>query len=95
MHGAGETSADYLATPPFLSETAGKPNVIISLDTSGSMKIPAYGQSGVKWDRDLHTNFDSTYNYYGYFDPTKYYSYDTHPQKRFFIEDPAGNEDPR
>ena len=82
----GETPGTYVSTPPFLAASASKPNVIIALDTSGSMKIPAYGQSGVNWQNGLHNNFDPTFTYYGFFDPQKYYVYDTDPAKLFFVE---------
>ncbi|MCP4406918.1 MAG: hypothetical protein GY807_04005 [Gammaproteobacteria bacterium] len=89
VYAAGETSADYIAIPPFIAQTTDRPNVIISLDTSGSMKIPAYGQIGKSWSSDVHDNFDPSTVYYGYFDPTKYYVYDDDPAKLFFIEDPV------
>ena len=89
LYGAGETSGDYIAIPPFIAQTTDKPNVIINLDTSGSMKQPAYGQPGKKWSRDLHDNFDPAATYYGYFEPKKFYVYDTDPAKLFFTEDPV------
>ena len=89
LHAAGESSADYIAIPPFIAQSTDKPNVIISLDTSGSMKIPAYGQPSKKWDKDLHDNFDPTATYYGYFEPNKFYIYDANPAKLFFVEDPV------
>lgn len=63
------TTGDYLAIPPFLTENNGKPNVIISLDISGSMKAVAYRDTGAgNWKTGLHDDFDSTVSYFGYFD---------------------------
>lgn len=81
------TSGSYIAIPPFIAQSTDKPNVIVSLDTSGSMKIPAYDQPGKKWNTDIHDNFDPTARYYGYFDTEKYYVYDPDPAKLFFVED--------
>lgn len=85
-YATGETSGTYVSIPPFLAASANKPNVIISLDTSGSMKIPAYAQGGVNWKNGLHNNFDPTFTYYGFFDPAKFYKYDADPAKLFFVE---------
>ena len=89
IHAAGETPGSYVSIPPFIAQSTDKPNVIISLDTSGSMKVPAYRQLGKKWDQDVHDNFDPAHVYYGYFDPNKFYLYDTNSAKQFFVEDPS------
>ncbi|NTW57882.1 MAG: hypothetical protein HGA43_01790 [Nitrospirae bacterium] len=59
----------YCLTPPFVSQNI-SPNVLIMLDSSGSMNCLAYQSSYVP------AQFVSG-NYYGYFDPTKNYRYDT------------------
>ncbi len=65
---------DYSSMPPFLA-TEIPPNVLIMLDNSGSMKVPLYN-SGYRCN-SVGTDFDSTRTYYGMFDSTKTYTYDT------------------
>lgn len=60
---------NYCSAPPFLNMQA-PPNVMMMLDNSGSMAWNAF-QTVYK-----PTQFLSGY-YYGYFDPTKMYKYDT------------------
>lgn len=78
------TMNDYCISPPFTS-TSVKPNVLINMDFSGSMQFPAY----LPCNFDGYNNYvalcrssslpdykyDSTKDYYGYFDNTKYYKY--------------------
>ncbi len=59
--------SSYCAYPPFLTSTI-KPNVVIMLDNSGSMKEPMYEQNG--------KNFNPDKKYYGIFDSDKTYKYD-------------------
>jgi hypothetical protein len=59
----------YWQDPPFLS-TKVPPNVLIVLDNSGSMNGQAYVT------KYLPTQFASGH-YYGYFDPTKMYKYES------------------
>lgn len=72
-------SAEECSIPPFVGAGV-KPNVVIMLDNSGSMKSPMY------WDPDLsnwrckygvHDDFDPQKTYYGMFNPKKNYSYDS------------------
>ncbi|MCP4605806.1 MAG: hypothetical protein GY847_35680 [Proteobacteria bacterium] len=66
--------SDYTKTPPFISYAV-KPNVIVALDMSGSMKKPAYGDIG-RWRHVIHDDFDPAKHYYGYFDSAADYVYD-------------------
>ncbi|HUJ19493.1 MAG TPA: PilC/PilY family type IV pilus protein [Nitrospirota bacterium] len=62
--------SDYCSVPPFLSSSQASPNVMIMLDDSGSMNDhPFTGTFNPK-------QFLSGY-YFGYFDPTKMYKYDS------------------
>jgi len=80
-------SLDYYAKPPFSGQDI-KPNVIVAMDISGSMKLPAYSQKNVNWSRGLHTNFDKTKSYFGYFNKDIDYIYDV--SKGFFRAPIAG-----
>ncbi len=62
--------ADYTAYPPFIGNIV-EPNVLILLDNSGSMFYFAYDFNG----SDVSEGFTPTTNYYGYFDPDKWYEY--------------------
>ncbi len=62
---AGMTS--YCQSPPFIS-TAAAPNVLLMIDTSGSMGWMAYSYNG--------TAYDPNKLYEGYFDPTQNYTPD-------------------
>lgn len=85
----------YCSVPPYV-EIASKPNIIIVMDYSGSMQLPAHFSCG--WDSfggtrvaacdDTNTdyetkNYDQTDSngnyiwYYGYFNPRKYYRYNS------------------
>lgn len=87
---AGNSLADYTAYPPFLTAQT-PPNVIIALDVSGSMKLPAYTEAGIDWRTGVQTNFSPHDEYFGYFDQDSRYGYDT--QKQFFFADSAGQWD--
>ena len=80
---APPTLADYTAYPPFVSTTV-EPNVLILLDNSGSMNSQAYDSDGNPYNID--TSFDPSQSYYGYFDPSARYSY----QSNRFEIDPLG-----
>ncbi|HEB93934.1 MAG TPA: hypothetical protein ENI94_10825 [Gammaproteobacteria bacterium] len=89
---APPTTADYQAVPPFVAENSGKPNVIIALDISGSMKAVAYRDTGAgNWRNGLHDDFKPATPYFGYFDSTKKYRYDA--SLGFFVEDANGDWD--
>lgn len=72
-----QNMADYCAVPPYIS-TAITPNVLLIFDNSGSMMRLAYP-----------AEFESSRLYYGYFDPTKRYSYSTQAGGHFY-EDSNG-----
>ena len=71
-----QSMADYTAVPPFVSENAVPPNVLLLLDNSGSMNRAAY-----------RTAFNPTKVYFGLFDPLECYSYGTNK----FQPDPGAN----
>lgn len=60
------SQAEYNAMPPFLTTTKILPNVMFMMDNSGSMKNTL-----------AESEFDATKTYYGMFDGTKNYKYDT------------------
>ena len=67
-----QNMADYCSTPPFVGQSV-SPNVLIILDNSGSMFFFAYDFSGY-----FSSGFTDSYpdsEYYGYFDPDKWYEY--------------------
>ncbi|MCF6364097.1 MAG: hypothetical protein L3J88_12310 [Gammaproteobacteria bacterium] len=89
---APATTADYQAVPPFVAENSGKPNVIIALDISGSMKAVAYRDTGAgSWTTGLHDDFKPATSYFGYFESIKKYRYDA--SLGFFVEDANGGWD--
>jgi type IV pilus assembly protein PilY1 len=65
-----QTMGDYCYTPPSVGKSL-PPNVMIVMDTSGSMLNFAYDYNGSGWSE----GFDPTREYYGYFDPDTYYEY--------------------
>lgn len=67
----------FLSLPPFLEQETGKPSVIVSLDVSDSMLVPAYSESGSDWNNDVMDNFSPDANYAGYFDAAMQYRYDS------------------
>ena len=84
-------SSNFTAAPPFVATNVGKPNVVIALDISGSMKQVAYADTGAgNWKSGLHDDFDPTYSYYGYFESNRKYSYAPSTDKQFFYEDGGG-----
>jgi hypothetical protein len=74
--------------PPFITSTV-KPNVIVALDISGSMKAVAYRDTSAgNWKTGMHDDFNPAVDYYGYFEKDLQYSYDT--INGFFYEDVSG-----
>ncbi len=83
-------NGDYTCAPPYLSLNA-KPNINILFDLSGSMQQPAYRDCARTGDTTGSPNgyvsgcttqtvagselYDSTREYYGYFDKEQYYKY--------------------
>jgi Hypothetical protein len=57
---------DYCYIPPIAGQQQVKPNVLIVMDFSGSMNESAYTYS---------RRYDQSKTYYGYFDPSKCYTY--------------------
>ncbi len=85
-------TGDYIAIPPFVAENTGKPNVIVALDISGSMKAVAYRDVGAgNWRTGLHDDFNPLTAYFGYFESLKHYTYNT--SYGFFIESAGGGWD--
>lgn len=73
-HTAG--MVDYCQTPPFVN-TSAAPNVLLVVDTSGSMGWEAYSYGDRDGDNDGYLDhYDSNKIYEGYFDPTKNYIQD-------------------
>lgn len=88
---AASDSANYTAAPPFVATNIGKPNVVVALDISGSMKAVAYADLGAgSWKKGLHDDFNQSASYFGYFDSNKSYSYSPSLNKQFFYEDNGG-----
>lgn len=69
---------NYCNIPPFVTSGANslKPNVLLVVDNSGSMNEFAYKTSG-KGNSNYDDSYNSNTKYYGYFDDSKMYSYDT------------------
>ncbi|MBT0665626.1 Ig-like domain-containing protein [Geobacter pelophilus] len=67
---------NFCQVPPFAANTAVKPNVLLMVDNSGSMNEFAYKNKGYG-DSNYDTSYDSGKTYYGYFDSTKMFQYDT------------------
>ncbi len=89
-------TADFVAAPPFVATNVGKPNVVIALDISGSMKAVAYRDvSAGGWSNatTVHDDFDPGGSYFGYFDSASRYRYDGSANKRFFVADETGDWD--
>jgi type IV pilus assembly protein PilY1 len=85
MHsGAMASMSTYAAYPPFLSQTV-TPNVLVIVDSSGSMLRFAYDNTENKWSEDIS---DPIGTYDGYFDTTKNYSYNA--TYDYFYEDAGG-----
>lgn len=66
---------DYHAVPPFLGAVLA-PNVMFMLDKSGSMKLPLGSGTGYRCNA-TDTAFTPDTIYYGMFDSSKNYSYDS------------------
>jgi len=85
-------TGDYIAIPPFVAENTGKPNVIVALDISGSMKAVAYRDVAAgSWKTGLHDDFNPSTSYFGYFESLKRYTYNS--SYGFYIENVAGKWD--
>ncbi|MFQ6757538.1 MAG: hypothetical protein D9V46_06075 [Deltaproteobacteria bacterium] len=67
----------YCQSPPFIS-TAAAPNVLLMIDTSGSMgwKAYSYGDVDTTPNDGKLDHYDATKVYEGYFDPVKNYTLD-------------------
>ncbi len=73
--GTAQTPTPNCCAPPFTANVV-KPNIMITLDMTGSMHFRAcMTLNGGR--------YDSTRTYYGYYDPTKKYSY---ASNRFYID---------
>ncbi len=79
--------SNYCSTPPFVANAV-TPNVLIILDNSGSMLWAAYDND--ENASNIASGYDPNYKYFGYFDPTKKYSY-SHMHGGYFYEDPYGS----
>ncbi len=93
---AAANSSDYTAAPPFVATSVGKPNVVIALDISGSMKAVAYRDvTAGNWSANstVHDDFSPDGTYFGYFESDKKYTYDTNNAKLFFVENNRGEWD--
>lgn len=66
----------FFSLPPFLEQDTGKPSVIVSLDVSDSMLVPAYSETGSDWNNHVMDNFSPEARYEGYFDASSQYRYD-------------------
>lgn len=83
-------TGDYSAPPPFIANTV-KSNVVVALDISGSMKVPAYQDSANGlWSADdkVFGDFSESDTYFGYFKSDSKYNYDI--TNEFFYEDTSG-----
>lgn len=80
----------YTAEPPFLGSGV-TPSTHILLDNSGSMHEHAYKESQItikvyNQNRKGYVGFNSTNEYYGYYEADKFYDYDT-INNRFYEND--------
>lgn len=70
---------EYAQVPPFVAGTGVKPNLLLVVDNSGSMEEFAYKTPGK--GNSTGSGADPSYNsstlYYGYFDNTKMYKYNS------------------
>jgi len=67
---------DYCQSPPFISAAAA-PNVLLMVDTSGSMSWKAYSYGDTDANNDgVLDRYVSSKVYEGYFDPLKNYTLD-------------------
>jgi len=77
----------YYVIPPFLQSGNVKPNVLLIVDNSGSMKRPAYWPSNLSFSK-TDSSFDPNKTYYGIFNPEQRYSYNKIGD--YFYEDAEG-----
>ena len=71
-----QVMSDYCQWPPFLS-TPVEPNVLLVIDTSGSMGWKAYSYNDTDANGDgILDRYNPSVTYEGYFDPEKYYTQD-------------------
>jgi len=91
-----QTLSDYTAVPPFLKNQA-SPDILFIVDNSGSMQCPAYDSDfdedgtansadttpGAENDGVAANDFNPSTTYYGYFDSTKTYIYQSSGTERF------------
>jgi len=93
-----EDTRDFLGIPPFLDQARGKPSVILKFDVTGDMLNAAYESQALRGtangfnplyaDNDHSGAIDQTgEGYYGYFDPTMQYQYDS--INKLFFENQA------
>lgn len=85
---------NYSLTPPSLANSVA-PSTTLIVDSSGSMNEHAYQEEEILWrytsessDRRGYAGFNSTNEYYGYFDPYMYYSYNS--SGNWFYPDQSG-----
>lgn len=92
---ASPEMSDYFKTPPYIS-IAEEPSVMLILDNSGSMFNLAYRGTNVSTSRNTRRgtscgttvggDFDPLNEYYGYFNPLSYYSYNSTDSNNEFFE---------
>jgi type IV pilus assembly protein PilY1 len=86
---------NYALTPPFLADAVA-PSTTLIVDSSGSMNEHAYQEIEIDWvysEDDVRpgsTGFNSTKEYYGYFDSYSYYSYNSTGDTEYFYPDASG-----
>ncbi len=73
-----DTNATYAQTPINLSGNDVAPLVMLNMSRDHQLSYKAYNDySDLDGDDNVETTYDDTISYYGYFDSTKCYSYDT------------------
>lgn len=85
--------ADYAAAPPFVTVSE-KPAVMLLFDNSASMHEFAYQERNINYNdngttRSASAGFNSATTYYGYFDNTTNYTYDS--TNKYFYVNSAGD----
>lgn len=69
------TMSDYCVQPPFLSGLV-PPQVLFTMGKDHKLYLPAYNDaSDIDGDGIIETTYKHAFNYYGYFDSNKCYSY--------------------
>lgn len=78
-HGAAiDVSTPKIAIPPNVVTTANRPMMMLAATKDHSLFGPIYTDfEDLDGDGVIDTTFKPTFKYYGYFDPTKCYSYST------------------